>query len=150
MPVDTNRVLDDVTKNLVSLLETKRVDWGVKYVMPFQPSSSTPVYPCIKVNATDASFERIESGGGYMCRISVDVLYCFAQFNDQWAKEELDQRSSEIGLFIASNPSLGGYANDVILEGIAITALPEQITDAPIVTAVIKCTVEKEVFLSYQ
>ncbi len=148
MPVDTGLILDDVTKNLVSLLETRRVAWGVKYVKAFQATAKT-VYPCIEVNATDANFERIESGGGYNCYVSVDVLYCFAQWSDQFAKEEIDRRSSEIALFIASNPTLGGYSTDVILESIAITALPEQMTEAPIVTAVIRCIVEKEVFLTY-
>ncbi len=148
MPVDTGRILDDVTKNLVTLLESQRVAWGVKYVTPFQATFKS-VYPCIEVNVTDATFERIESGGGYMCNISADILYCFAQWSDQFAKEELDQRASEIGLFIATHADLGGYAEDVILNSITITALPEQGGGAPIVIAVIRCTVKKEIFLQY-
>ena len=148
MPVDTGLVLDDVTKNLVEFLDSKRSDWGIREVVPYEAVFKS-IYPRIEVNVTDATFERVESGGGYMCYVLADVLYFFQQFKDRIAKEQLDKRSSEIGLFLAEHPSLGGYCHDLILESISITALREQTTGAPIVVAVIRCRVEKEVFLDY-
>jgi len=149
MPIDTGLILDDVTKNLVAFLEPRRAEWGIREVVPYEGLFKS-TYPRIEVNVTDATFERIESGGGYMCDVMADVLYFFQQFKDRVAKEELDRRSSEIGLFLAANPTLGGYSNDLILEAIAITALREQTTGSPVVVAVIRCRIRKEVFLDYQ
>lgn len=148
MPIDTGLVLDDVTKNLVEFLESQISEWGLREVVPFEGLMKS-TYPRIEVNVTDATFERIESGGGYMCDVMADVLYFLQQFKDRVAKEQLDKRSSEIGLFLAANPTLGGYCNDLILEAISITALREQVTGAPVVVAVIRCRIEKKIFLEY-
>lgn len=149
MPIDTGLILDDVTKNLVAFLDPKRAEWGIREVIPYEALFKS-TYPRIEVNVTDATFERVESGGGYMCDVLADVLFFLQQFKDRVAKEELDQKSSEIGLFLATNPTLGGYSNDLILEAISITALREQTTGAPIVVAVIRCRIRKEIFLDYQ
>lgn len=148
MPIDTGLVLDDVTKNLVEFLEARRNEWGIREVIPFEGLMKS-TYPRIEVNVTDATFERIESGGGYMCDVLADVLYFYQQFKDSVAKEELDRRSSEIGFFLAEHPTLGGYSNDLILEAISIIALREQTTGSPVVVAVIRCRVQKEIFLEY-
>lgn len=148
MPIDTEKFLDDATKNLVALLDTQKNEWGVKSVTGFQATMKS-IYPCLEINATGATFDRIESGGGYMVDILVDVMFWFQEFNETFAKEILDERSSEIALFIASHPSLGGYAEDVIVEAISITALPDQ-RKIPIVMSLISCRIRKEIFLNYQ
>jgi len=148
MPIDTEAFLDDATKNLVALLDTQKGEWGVKKVTSFQATMKS-IYPCIEVNSTGATFEKIESGGGYMADILIDVMFWFQEFKETFAKEELDKKSSQIALFIASHPSLDGYADDVILDGISITALPDQ-RKIPIVMSLISCRIRKEIFLEYQ
>lgn len=140
--------MDDAVQNMVELLNTKKKEWGVKEVVPFRSTFKSRL-PCIEINSTDASFEHIESGGGYMCSIFVEVWYWFAQFSEKFAKEELDKKASEIALFIASNQSLNGYAERVYIESLSITALPDQRTGTPIVAAVIRCRIQKEIFLTF-
>jgi len=147
MSIDTGLFMDDATENMVTLLETQKVAWNLKSVSPVK-GTFRGTYPSIEVNSESADFERIESGGGYMIDIFLDVFYWYMQFNDKFAKKNLNQRLSQIAIFIASHPSLGGYANDVVVEDLSITALPEH--PAPIVGGVIRCRVSKEVFLNYE
>ncbi len=147
MSIDTGLFLDDATENMVTLLDTQKVAWSLKSVSPVK-GTFKGIYPSIEVNSESADFERIESGGGYMIDIFLDVFYWYMQFNDKFAKKKLNQRLSQIALFIASNVSLGGYADDVIVEDLSITALPEH--PSPIVGGVIRCQVKKEFFLNYQ
>jgi len=149
--IDSGKFMHDATENMVSLLKANKANWGVKDVYPLQKTFKG-IYPSIEVNSTDATFERIESGGGYQCDITVDIYYWFQQANQMFAKTELEKRSSEIATFIAEHPTLGGYSGDVILERLFITALPEQKAVEPIwaVVAVIRCIVRKEIYLNYK
>ena len=106
------------------------------------------IYPSIEVDAESADFERIESGGGYMIDIFLDVYYWYMQFDDHFASKNLKQRMSQIAIFIASNVTLDGYADDVMIEDLNITSLPTH--PVPIVGGVIRCRVRKEVFLQYK
>jgi len=149
--IDTGKFMYDATQNMVNLLKANKEDWGAKDVFPLQTKFKR-LYPSIEVNSTDATFERVESGGGYQCDITLDVYFWFQQLNEKFAKEELEKRSSALALFIAEHPTLGGYSNDVMLERLFITALPEQKAVEPIfaVVAVIRCVVRKEIFLDYK
>lgn len=149
MSIDNRQFMYDATMNMVSLLEKKKSDWGIKDVVPFQATFPS-VFPGLEVNAVDCSFENIESHGGYLCSIGLEIYYIFQQFSESFAKEELDKKTSDIALYIIEHPSLEGYCERIILNSITITALPAQTDTAPIVTAVINVTVEKELFLNYQ
>ena len=147
MPIDTNLFMDDATENMVALLNTQKAIWKLNEVSPVKGTFKGN-YPSIEVNSESADFERIESGGGYMIDIFLDVFYWYMQFSDKFAKKNLNQRLSQIAIFIARHPSLDGYAEDVAIEDLSITALPEH--PAPIVGGVIRCRVRKEVFLQYE
>ena len=149
MPIDTNLFMDDATENMVALLDTQRAIWSppaIKFVSPVK-GTFRGLYPSIEVNSESADFERIESGGGYMIDILLDVFYWYMQFNDKFAKKNLNQRLSQIAIFIASNVTLNGYAEDVMIEDLSITSLDTHA--GPIVGGVIRCRVRKEVFLNY-
>ena len=147
MSIDTGLFMDDATENMVTLLNTQKAIWELNEISPVKGTFKGN-YPSIEVNSESADFERIESGGGYMIDIFLDVFYWYMQFNDKFAKKKLNQRLSQIAIFIASNVSLGGYAEDVMVEDLSITALPEH--PSPIVGGVIRCRVRKEVFLNYE
>lgn len=148
---DADQFMYDATQNMVSLLKANKANWGAKDVFPLQTTFKR-LYPSIEVDSTDFTFERIESGGGTQCDVTVDVFFWFQQLNEKFAKEELEKRASEIAIFIGEHPTLGGYATDVIVERGFITALPEQKTAPPIwaVVAVIRCIVRKEIYLNYK
>lgn len=150
MPIDTGLFMDDATENMAALLDTQRTIWSppaIKEVSSMK-GKFRGIYPSIEVDAESASFERIESGGGYMIDIFLDVYYWYMQFDDYFASKNLKQRLSQIAIFIASNVTLNGYADDVVVEDLSITALPTH--PVPIVGGVIRCRVRKEVFLQYE
>jgi len=150
MPINTGLFLDDAAENMAALLDTQRAVFSPPAIKSVTPMKGTfkGIYPCIEVDAESADFERVESGGGYMIDIFLDVYYWYMQFNDQFASKNLKQRLSQIAIFIASHPSLGGYAEDVMVEDLSVTALPTH--PVPIVGGVIRCRVRKEVFLNYE
>ena len=149
--IDTGKFMYDATQNMVDLLKANKENWGAKDVFPLQTTFKR-LYPSIEVNSTDATFERVESGGGYQCDIMLDVFYWYQQVNEKFAKPELEKRASELAIFIAEHPTLGGYSSDVMIERLFITALPEQKAVEPIwaVVAVIRCIVRKEIYLDYK
>lgn len=140
----------DAVENMVALLDTQRAIFSPPSITKVSPMKGVfkGKYPCIEVDAESADFERIESGGGYMIDIFLDVYYWYMQFDDHFASKNLKQRLSQIAIFIASHPRLGGYADDVMVEDLSITALPTH--TVPIVGGVIRCRVRKEVFLQYE
>jgi len=146
MSIDTGLFMHDATQNMVALLNTQKAVFSPPPIKEVSPMKGTfkGLYPSIEVDAESADFERIESGGGYMIDIFLDVYYWYMQFSDKFAKENLDKRLSQIALFIASHPSLGGYADDVTVENLSITSL--DFHAVPIVAGVIRCRVRKEVF----
>lgn len=150
MAIDTGLFMDDATENMVALLNTQKAVFSPPDIKSISPMKGTfkGIYPSIEVDAESADFERIESGGGYMIDIFLDVFYWYMEFNDQFAKKNLNKRLSQIALFIASHPSLGGYAEDVTVEDLTITALT--VHAVPIVGGIIRCRVRKEVFLNYE
>ncbi len=150
MPIDTGLFMDDAVENMVTLLDAQKAVFSpptIKSVLPMK-GKFRGIYPSIEVDAESADFERIESGGGYMIDIFLDVYYWYMQFNDQFASKNLKQRLSQIALFIASNVTLNGYADDVMIEDLSVTALPTH--PVPIVGGVIRCRVKKEAFLQYE
>ena len=82
-----------------------------------------------------------------MIDILLDIFYWYMQFSDKFAKKNLNQRLSQIAIFIASNVTLNGYAEDVMIEDLSITSLDTHA--GPIVGGVIRCRVKKEVFINY-
>jgi len=150
MPIDTGLFMDDAVENMVTLLDTQKAVFSppnIKKVLPMK-GVFKGIYPSIEVDAESAEFERIESGGGYMINIFLDVYYWYMQFDDKFASKNLKQRLSQIAIFIASNVTLNGYADDVMIEDLSVTALPTH--PVPIVGGVIRCRVRKETFLQYE
>ncbi len=149
MPIDTGLFMDDAVENMVALLDAQKAVFSPPNIKKVSPMKGVfkGLYPSIEVDAESADFERIESGGGYMIDIFLDVYYWYMQFDDKFASKNLKQRLSQIAIFIASHPSLGGYADDVMIEDLSVTALPTH--PVPIVGGVIRCRVKKEVFLNY-
>ena len=149
--IDTGKFMYDATQNMVDLLKANKKNWGARDVFPLQTTFKR-LYPSIEVNSTDATFERVESGGGYQCDIMLDVFYWYQQVDETFAKPELEKRASELAIFIAEHPTLGGYSSDVMVERLFITALPEQKAVEPIwaVVAVIRCIVRKKIYLDYK
>ena len=150
MPIDTGLFLDDAAENMAALLNTQRAVFSppaIKSVSPMK-GKFRGIYPSIEVDAESADFERIESGGGYMIDIFLDVYYWYMQFDDHFASKNLKQRLSQIAIFIASHPTLGGYADDVMIEDLSVTALPTH--PVPIVGGVIRCRVKKVAVINYE
>ena len=150
MPIDTGLFMEDATQNMVALLDTQRAVFSPPTIKKVSPMKGVfkGLYPSIEVDAESAEFERIESGGGYMIDIFLDIYYWHLQSKDESAKKNLNQRLSQIALFIASHPRLNGYADDVVVEALAIT--PLDVHPVPIIAGIIRCRVRKVVVINYE